>query len=112
MLIEPALTADPSAVGATCFAGVTHMPPRWGYGRWTHGSYRHFAPSGLCNSGEQIPCLCAYGVIRYGVDFPFETEMFVAQQKQALAQYEPWVQANTSPFREGQWYFAGRPLAI
>jgi len=47
-------------------------------------------------------------VIRYGADFLFETDMFVAQQKQALAKYEEWIKANASHFREGKWYFAGQ----
>ena len=47
-------------------------------------------------------------VIRYGVDFPFETDMFVAQQKQALAKYADWIKANSSRFHEGEWYFAGQ----
>jgi uncharacterized protein (TIGR02270 family) len=47
-------------------------------------------------------------VIRYGVDFPFETDMFVAQQKQVLAKYADWIKANSSRFREGEWYFAGQ----
>ena len=47
-------------------------------------------------------------VIRYGVDFPFETDMFVTQQKQALAQYTDWIKANSSRFHEGEWYFAGQ----
>ena len=46
-------------------------------------------------------------VIRYKVDFPFETDMFVAQQKQAIVQYEQWVQAHESDFQPGKWYFAG-----
>jgi hypothetical protein len=47
-------------------------------------------------------------VIRYGIDFPFETDMFVAQQKQALAKYAEWIKANSSRFKEGAWYFAGQ----
>jgi hypothetical protein len=47
-------------------------------------------------------------VIRYGIDFPFETDMLVVQQKQALAKYAEWVKANSSRFREGEWYFAGQ----
>jgi uncharacterized protein (TIGR02270 family) len=47
-------------------------------------------------------------VIRYGVDFPFETDMFVAQQKQAIAKYAEWIKANGSRFKEGAWYFAGQ----
>jgi hypothetical protein len=50
-------------------------------------------------------------VIRYGVDFPFETGMFVAQQKQALATYAEWIKVNGSRFREGKWYFAGQVMS-
>ncbi len=50
-------------------------------------------------------------VIRYGVDFPFETDMFVAQQKQALAKYAEWIKVNGSRFREGKWYFAGQVMS-
>jgi uncharacterized protein (TIGR02270 family) len=45
-------------------------------------------------------------VIRYGIDFPFETDMFVAQQKRAIAQYADWIKTNGSRFKEGAWYFA------
>ncbi len=47
-------------------------------------------------------------VIRYNVDVPFETDMFVAEQKKALSKYADWVTANGSRFKEGAWYFAGK----
>ncbi|MBW2664003.1 MAG: hypothetical protein JRD93_19005 [Deltaproteobacteria bacterium] len=47
-------------------------------------------------------------VIRYGIDFPFETDMLVSQQKQTLGKYAEWIKANCSRFREGEWYFAGQ----
>jgi len=47
-------------------------------------------------------------VIRYGIDFPFETDMLVSQQKQAIAKYSEWIKANNSRFREGEWYFSGK----
>ncbi len=47
-------------------------------------------------------------VIRYGIDFPFETDMFVAQQKQAIAKYREWIDANGSRFHEGKWYYTGQ----
>jgi uncharacterized protein (TIGR02270 family) len=50
-------------------------------------------------------------VIRYGADFPFETDMLVAQQKHALEAFAAWIQANGSRFREGRWYFAGQLMA-
>jgi uncharacterized protein (TIGR02270 family) len=51
-------------------------------------------------------------VIRYSVDFPFETDMFVTQQKQALAQYADWIKANSNRFREGEWYFSGQLIPL
>lgn len=50
-------------------------------------------------------------VIRYGIDFPFETTMFVSKQKEALAIFREWIGANGSRFQPGIWYFAGRSLA-
>ena len=47
-------------------------------------------------------------VIRYGIDFPFETDMLVSQQKQAIAKYSEWIKANVGSFQEGKWYFAGK----
>ena len=47
-------------------------------------------------------------VIRYGIDFPFETDMLVSQQKQAIAKYAEWIKTNGSRFRDGEWYFAGQ----
>ena len=47
-------------------------------------------------------------VIRYDVDFPFEADMFVAQQKQVLKEISQWVGSNSSRFKEGAWYFAGQ----
>jgi len=47
-------------------------------------------------------------VIRYSADFPFETEMFVSRQKEALAKYHEWINLNESRFQPGVWYFAGR----
>ena len=49
-------------------------------------------------------------VIRYNVDFPFETDMFVAQHRKALAKYTEWIKANENKFKPGKWYFAGRFL--
>ncbi|MFH1146945.1 MAG: hypothetical protein V1736_04485 [Pseudomonadota bacterium] len=50
-------------------------------------------------------------VIRYGADFPFETDMPAAQQKRAISQYARWIKANGSRFHDGQWYFAGQLMA-
>jgi len=48
-------------------------------------------------------------VIRYNADFHFESDMPVAQQKQALKESSHWVQSNKTRFQEGSWYFAGQP---
>jgi len=50
-------------------------------------------------------------VIRYGIDFPFETDMFVPQQKQAITKYAEWVNANSQRFQPGKWYFAGKLIS-
>ncbi|MDM8542947.1 hypothetical protein QUF90_17880 [Desulfococcaceae bacterium HSG9] len=50
-------------------------------------------------------------VIRYGLDVPFETDMFVVWQKQALAKYAEQIEANPDYFEAGQWYFAGRLIS-
>jgi hypothetical protein len=46
-------------------------------------------------------------VIRYGLDVPFETDMLVMRQKQAVAKYAEQIEANSSRFQAGQWYFSG-----
>jgi hypothetical protein len=50
-------------------------------------------------------------VIRYGIDFPFETDMFVSQQKQAISKYKAWANANSQSFQPGKWYFAGKLIS-
>jgi hypothetical protein len=50
-------------------------------------------------------------VIRYGADFPFETDMPVAWQEKAIAEYAGWVRANGDRFRAGEWYFAGKLMS-
>ena len=47
-------------------------------------------------------------VIRYGIDFPFETDMPVAQQQSGISDFEAWIEANGTRFHSGKWYFAGR----
>ncbi len=46
--------------------------------------------------------------IRYGCDVPFEMDMRIADQKQAIAKIRDWVAANGVRFREGGWYFDGK----
>jgi uncharacterized protein (TIGR02270 family) len=50
-------------------------------------------------------------VIRYSVDFYFETDMWVVQQKRTIAKYAEWIQTNGKRFREGEWYFAGQLMS-
>lgn len=47
-------------------------------------------------------------VIRYDIDFPFETDMLVVEQKKAIAKYAEWIKANEARFQPGKWYFAGQ----
>lgn len=47
-------------------------------------------------------------VIRYDIDFPFETDMFVIEQKKAIAKYAEWIKANEARFQPGKWYFNGQ----
>src|SRR6266516_1463598 len=49
-------------------------------------------------------------VIRYGADVPFETDMLVVEQEQALAKLEQWVMSAEPLYRPGDWYFAERLL--
>jgi len=50
---------------------------------------------------QRIICINDLGVR------PFETDMFVFEQKQAIAKYAEWVKENGSRFQPGKWYFAG-----
>jgi uncharacterized protein (TIGR02270 family) len=50
-------------------------------------------------------------VIRYGMELPFEADMFVVQQKQALAAIAQWIKANSKRFQAGKWYFAGQLIS-
>jgi len=50
-------------------------------------------------------------VIRYGVDFAFEANMPVAQQKNIIPDMQRWTASASGRFKDGVWYFAGRGLA-
>jgi uncharacterized protein (TIGR02270 family) len=50
-------------------------------------------------------------VIRYGVDFPFEADMYVTQQKPVIKDIAQWIAANSSRFQPGAWYFAGQLIS-
>ena len=49
--------------------------------------------------------------IRYGIDLPFEVDMFVAQQRQVLAQADTWAARTDSYLESGHWYFGSRPVS-
>jgi hypothetical protein len=49
-------------------------------------------------------------VIRYGVDIPFETDMPVRQQQDAIAKWKSWVTTNEGRFKPGEWYLGGQLL--
>lgn len=49
-------------------------------------------------------------VVRYGIDVPFETDMAVAEQMQALEKLEAQIGQGGERWQEGRWYFAGRVM--
>jgi len=74
-----------------------------------------YAPSGLLEnlSAEQSPRLVRQLaaeelVTRYGCDVPFETDMLVARQLEALTDIEEWLDGRAGRFTPGRWYVAGR----
>ena len=106
---------------------ISQNPQDWQ--KWWSENKSRFSPEVRYRSGKPYSPLCllenlqseknprkirqlAYEelVIRYNVDISFETDMFVARQKQALAKYAEWIQANGSQFQSGNWYFAGQML--
>ena len=46
-------------------------------------------------------------LIRYRADVPFELEMHVADQRNAIDQYKSWLHEKTEEWKDGAWYFAG-----
>jgi hypothetical protein len=47
-------------------------------------------------------------VIRYGMDIPFEADLFVRKQLLVLPKIVAWVADNEQKFQAGQWYFSGK----
>lgn len=47
-------------------------------------------------------------VVRYRMDFPFETDMPVRQQQAAIAKWKSWATANEGRFKPGAWYVVGQ----
>lgn len=77
-----------------------------------------FSPQSLVETleSDQSPHLVralAYEelVIRYGTEVPFEVDMFVANQQNAIECIRDWVQQNGHRFREGAYYFGGRLMS-
>lgn len=109
----------------TTITRLSQKPEDWQ--KWWKENKKRFTPNIRYRNGkpyspacllenlesENSPCKIrqlAYEelVIRYGIDFPFETDMFVVDQKKAIAKYTECIRANGKRFREGAWYFAGQ----
>ncbi|MBW2663262.1 MAG: HEAT repeat domain-containing protein [Deltaproteobacteria bacterium] len=115
----------PGEEPGTTITRISQKPEDWQ--KWWAENKSHFNPGIRYRNGKPYSPACllenlesekssnkvrqlAYEelVIRYGIDFPFETDMLVSQQKQALAKYAEWIKINNGRFREGEWYFAGQ----
>ena len=115
----------PGEEPGTTITRLSQKPEDWQ--KWWAENKSHFNPDIRYRNGKPYSPACllenlqseksprlvrqmAYEelVIRYGIDFPFETDMLVSQQKQAIAKYEEWIKANGSHFQDGKWYFAGQ----
>lgn len=76
-----------------------------------------YSPRALARSlaAERVPnrirdLICDELRVRYGVDFPMETDMTVAEQRRLLVRLAEWARENESRFELGAWYFHGRRL--
>ena len=115
----------PGEEPGTTITRLSQKPEDWQ--KWWAENKSHFNPAIRYRNGKPYSPACllenleseksprivrqmAYEefVIRYGIDFPFETDMLVSQQKQAIAKYAEWIKTNGHRFREGEWYFAGQ----
>lgn len=47
-------------------------------------------------------------VIRYGADIPFETDMPVRKQQEAIGKWKSWATANQEGFKPGEWHLGGQ----
>jgi hypothetical protein len=47
-------------------------------------------------------------VVRYGADIPFDTDMPVRQQQDAIVKWKGWATVNAGRFKPGEWYIASR----
>jgi len=50
-------------------------------------------------------------LIRYGIDLPLETDMFVAQQMEILDAAQRRIDEAAAIFERGRWYFAGQIIS-
>ncbi len=50
-------------------------------------------------------------VIRYGMDIPFEADLFVRKQLLVLPKVVAWVVDNDQKFQDGHWYFSGKLIS-
>jgi hypothetical protein len=51
-------------------------------------------------------------VIRYGIDTPFETDMPVSRQRQAVRVLSELITKSGTAFHDGEWYFAGQVQGV
>jgi len=51
-------------------------------------------------------------LIRYGCDVPFELQMPVDKQQQAILVYSQWVKENGENYKPGAWYLFGKPQLV
>ena len=49
-------------------------------------------------------------VIRYNLDFPFDTELSVRRQRKVLREIDDWVRSYGDRFQPGIWYFDGQSV--
>jgi len=103
----------PGEEPGTTITRISQKPEDWQ--KWWAENKSHFNPAIRYRNGKPYSPACllenlqsekslrivrqmAYEefVIRYGIDFPFETDMLVSQQKQAIAKYSEWIKANNS----------------
>jgi uncharacterized protein (TIGR02270 family) len=51
-------------------------------------------------------------VVRYRADIPFETDMPVRHQQDAIFKMKSWAKVNEERFKPGEWYLAGQPIVL
>ncbi len=51
-------------------------------------------------------------VVRFGLVVPFETDMFMTEQSNAIHQYSTWLSANPGRWPSGDWLMGGKRFAL